>query len=209
MIKYIKAKEVHKNKQHPKSIEPRCLKFPVEEEYMSKYTAIASTWVSPTYLFSKDDTFYIQVEIIKTDKDFTYIKAGFEGYNGNDETRRVPHAIVVDTLPEGCESYKALQDAQISFLEKEFNAEIANFRQKIKEKLELSEKYLAEACAYSEAIGIPFTSNVSQLAQQYTPRSLGEKAKSLTEEQRHLLGELAGCYVGSDERDGWQHSQVC
>lgn len=75
----------------------------------------------------------------------------------------------------------------------------------LKAKLAEAAKALYEAEGIAEKYGIPFSSSVSALAQEYFPDSFESMYEGIDHE---VVDALTGCYV-FDRRTGWQHSQVC
>lgn len=93
-------------------------------------------------------------------------------------------------------------------LEEEFKNLVDTVGKEIEDKLKQASKTLQEACELSDKYGIPFSSPVSGIYQNYVPSTLNEKFGELGNEK---LAELSGLfkYDLEDCGYGWQHSEIC
>jgi len=95
----------------------------------------------------------------------------------------------------------------IKVLEAEFEHLVKDAHSRINEKLKLAAEALEEAVKISEETGIPFSSGVSFLGNDYTPNSF-EKLHGDKEFEEDFVEEITGVY-GMYEGAGWTHSAVC
>jgi methionine aminopeptidase len=75
----------------------------------------------------------------------------------------------------------------------------------IDEHLENACRELDAAVNISEKYGIPFSTNISFISQNYNPKSRSKKYPDLDSD---FLESVTGTY-GSEDDYGWQHSAVC
>lgn len=91
-------------------------------------------------------------------------------------------------------------------LEAEFKKAVNDASVKINEKLNAAYKLVNEAVDISEEYGIPFSSYVSLLSNNYTPQSF---EKQFGELNFDWVQEETGCWTDDPGDYGWQHSAIC
>lgn len=94
---------------------------------------------------------------------------------------------------------------QDSALERQFRNEALLITDQIDEKLSLAMKALDEAEKLSEKHGVPFSSGISPLSQNYWPASFSDKWEDVDDD---IVSEITSAYQG-EYGDGWEHSAVC
>lgn len=96
----------------------------------------------------------------------------------------------------------------IKVLEAEFEKLVEETHEKINDKLDIAAKALREAVKISEETGIPFSSHISFLGNDYTPTSF-QKLHGDKEFEEDFVSEITGVYNEYEDQSGWQHSAVC
>lgn len=97
----------------------------------------------------------------------------------------------------------------MSNIEKQFEEAVRIARKKIDKHLQKAMDELKEAEKISEEMGIPFFSQLSPIAQSFTPESFADKwADKLGFDRIDWASEIIGANI-EDEYPGWQHSDVC
>lgn len=97
-------------------------------------------------------------------------------------------------------------DGRDSDLEREFRLTARTADDKIQAYLDEASDALRKATALSEALGVPFNSNISFLSQCYFPRSFGEKFDGINSS---FVSDITQTYNEYDRSYGWEHSAVC
>lgn len=93
-------------------------------------------------------------------------------------------------------------------MEAEFEYLVEEANKRINEKLAIAAEALKEAVKISEETGIPFSSDISFLNNDYTPESF-QKLHGDKEFDEDFVSEITGVYIEYEDQSGWQHSAVC
>ena len=93
-----------------------------------------------------------------------------------------------------------------SELEREFRTKAPDILDQINEKLDLANKYLSEAMDIAEEHGVPFSSGISPLGQNYMTRSFPSKWDGVSKE---VVDSVTETHAEYGDYYGWQHSAVC
>jgi len=124
-------------------------------------------------------------------------------YSGDDRKQFFTYAVITTGDTTVTMETHILDEVDNEF-EREFRLNMEKASDLINEKLREANKSLSEAEAIAEEYGVPFSSNISPLGQDYTPSSMRGKYPELDADFMH---EQAG--TSNDCEYGWQHSAVC
>src|ERR1700692_4068533 len=98
---------------------------------------------------------------------------------------------------------------EIDELEKEFIHLMDSVGKQIDAKVKIAEQAMKEAVELSKKFGIPFTSRVSSIANNYISESFREK--KFSEINRKKVVDLieVNSYSLNKIYGGWEHSKIC
>lgn len=99
------------------------------------------------------------------------------------------------------------KEKKINALETKFAEVVATVQSQIEENLKKADDFLRAAEKISVENGVPFSSPVSRLRQNFWPASVDKKFQDLDSE---FIESLTGVYHNSEyDGEGWAHSAVC